>query len=111
MALVIAALALGLMSSSIGGSLRAGRLAARTTEAVARARSHLAMVMAEDAPVPGEQEGDDGHGFRWRVRVASLAQASGAALYAVTVWITWPQGAGTSEVRLNSQRLGRPPGA
>jgi general secretion pathway protein I len=117
--LVIAAMALGLMFSAIGGTMRAAHQSAMYTEAVVRARSHLAMAMAQEAPVPGEQEGDDGHDFRWHVRIATLAQdparptngiASGATLYAVSVWITWPEGVGDGEVRLDSERLGRPAG-
>jgi general secretion pathway protein I len=119
-ALVIAAMALGLMSSAISGTMRAAHRSAMYSEAVVRARSHLAMAMAEEAPVPGDQEGDDGSTFHWHVRITTLAQdaprqAEGqkdaATLYAVSVWITWPEGDGTGEVRLDSQSLGRPAGA
>jgi general secretion pathway protein I len=112
-ALVIASLALGVMAASAGTALRAERRAARTIEAVARARSHLAMALEDTAPVPGEQEGDDGSGFQWHVRVVTLAQTpppKGTALFGVTVWISWSEGSGNAEVRLQSERLGHMPG-
>ncbi len=111
-AFVIAALALGVLIEAAGDALRASSIAARTSEAVVRARSHLAMALADEAPVPGEQEGDDGGGFRWHVRVTTLSQDAedqpgAVTLYAATVWITWHEG----EVRLESERVGRPAGA
>jgi hypothetical protein len=74
------------------------------------------MVLAEEAPVPGEQEGDDGGGFRWHVRYDLVAadpptdNQLAAALYAVSVRITWERGARTGEVRLDSECLGHPLG-
>jgi general secretion pathway protein I len=115
-ALAIAALALGALFDGISDALRVDTIAMRTTEAVVRARSHLAIALADETPVPGEQEGDDGGGFRWRVRYDPLATEPAtdtepaATLYAVSVRITWKRGSGTAEVRLDSECLGSPPG-
>jgi general secretion pathway protein I len=113
-ALVIATLALGVLFEALSDALHLDVVATQTTEAVIRARSHLAMALADEAPVPGEQEGDDGGGFRWHVRYETLAtdratdDRPAATLYAVSVRITWERGGGTSEVRLASECLGRP---
>jgi len=120
LALLITSLALGMMFAAAGDGLSAGSLAGRYTEAVARARSRMALALADQAPVAGEQEGDGGGGFRWHVRISTLAadparpsegEPDAATLYEVRVWITWPQGDGSGEVSLVSERLGRPPGA
>jgi general secretion pathway protein I len=119
-ALMIAALALGVLLEAAGDTLRADETAARVGEAVVRARSHLALAMADEAPIPGDYEGDDGSGFRWHVQWRTIAsdpprpaegQPEPLTLYAITVRIIWAHGEGEQEVRLDSQRLGRPPGA
>ena len=114
-AAVIAALALGaLYQGSLAGIL-AARTAGQVQEATSRARSRLAMVGHGAPVIPGEQQGDDGGGFRWRVRVvalgtapasrgdaAQLARGPRAALYGVTVWVMWRAGA-ARQVRLDTQ--------
>jgi general secretion pathway protein I len=113
-ALAIATLAVGVLLEAAGDMLRIDTIAARTTEAVVRARSHLALALADEAPVPGERDGEDGNGFRWHVRYDALTSdpatgnQSAATLYAVSVRITWPQGKGTAEVRLDSECLAGP---
>jgi general secretion pathway protein I len=115
-ALVIATLALSALYAALGNALYTDRIATQTTEAVVRARSHLAMAFANETPEPGELEGDDGGGFRWHVRFATLATAPAtdnrpaAILYAVSVRITWERGGGISQVQLDSEFLGRPRG-
>lgn len=112
-ALVIATLALAALFEALGDALRIDTVATRTAQAVVRARSHLAMALADEAPVPGEQEGDDGGGFRWHVRYDTMAtdpataSRPAATLYAVSVRITWERNGGASEVRLDTERLGR----
>lgn len=111
-ALVIATLALGALFEALADALHIDTVATRTVQAVVRARSHLALALANEAPVPGEQEGDDGGGFRWHVRYDTVAtdpatdSRPAATLYAVSVRITWERDGGTGEVRLDSERLG-----
>jgi general secretion pathway protein I len=117
-ALVIAGLALGAVFRAAGESGRATLAAARYEEAISRARSHLDGVTAN--LVPGEQDGDDGGGYHWRVavrvadstgkrdsggRLITNADALVVTLYAVTVWITWHEAATSRSVRLDSERL------
>ena len=66
-AFVIAAIALGVLFGGAAEGLRASRTALSYEEAIARARSHLAASAV--APVPGDEQGDDGSGFRWRVLI------------------------------------------
>jgi hypothetical protein len=69
------------------------------------------MALANEVPVPGEQEGDDGGGFRWHVRYETLAtdpsadNRSAATLFAVSVRITWGRSGSASEVRVDSECL------
>ena len=115
-AFVIAILALGVIINAATGSLRASQIAQRYDEATVRAQSRLAEAVAGGALTPGEREGSDGGGYRWRVRVtlapgADSQPASGGAasdvLYSVTVWITWRDGARTRDVRLDTERIGQ----
>lgn len=111
-ALLIAAIGLGALFQGSLGGLRAADLAGRTEEAVSRARSRLA-VLGQGAPLAAEdRSGDDGGGYRWRVRVAPLATRPGAAgelsqvLYDVAVTIAWGSGGTAREVTLQTRRLG-----
>jgi general secretion pathway protein I len=125
-ALVIAALALGLLFSGAVTGLRSANLSRDYAEAVSRARSHLAAEGVGAPLVAGTQEGDDGDGFRWRVRVRplstiTLAQQPGAlsisgasprvALYAVSVVIAWTKDGGERRVELDTARIGTAPAA
>jgi type II secretory pathway pseudopilin PulG len=113
-ALLVATIALGTLFAAVSDALRIDTVATRTMQAVVRARSHLAMALADEMPVPGEHEGDDGGGFRWHVQCETLAtdpaadNKPAATLYSVSVRITWERDGGTSEVRLDSEHLGRP---
>ena len=128
-AFIIAAIALGVLFGGAVEGIRATRVAIGYEEAVARARSHLAA--SSVAPAAGDQNGDDGSGFRWRVQIRLIDRAQpqppvgGTAepallaprpapapaadlaigLYAITVWISWREGGQTREVRLDSERL------
>lgn len=121
-AFVIAALALGVLYEGALGGLLATRVAGRTEEAVARARSHLAVIGHGTAIVPGEQVGDDAGGYHWRVSIAgtavapiahgddaAVARGPHAALYRVTVRISWREDGAPREVRLDSERVGLAP--
>ncbi len=131
-ALVIAALGLGVLMAAASQGLSHVGAADRYIEATRRAQARLAMVGAVDAVVPGGSSGDDGGGFRWELVIAPLAvhspapagQAAGGqqqqgapaenqgqakgplALYSVGVTISWRSGAAIKTVSLRSQRVG-----
>ena len=116
-ALIIAGLALATVFRAAAENSRATLAAARYQEAISRANSHLDAMTAN--LIPGEQEGDDGGGYRWRtvVRVMDstgkqdsagrqvVADALVVNLCSVTVWVSWREAANTRSVRLDSQRL------
>jgi hypothetical protein len=117
-ALVIAGLALGTVFRAAGENIHASSAAARYQEAVSRARSHLDGTSAN--LVFGEQDGDDGGGFHWHTLVRAVdstgkQDSAGRpvaatdslvlTLCAVTVWITWHDGARDRSVQLDSARL------
>jgi general secretion pathway protein I len=119
-AFVIAALALGVLMEGAGDSARTTRAALDSAEAVVRARSRLA-ALDHGGLVPGEREGDDGGGFRWRTVVTPLETAADArsraflppnaplprqTLYDVRVEIEWRADNGPRQFRLRSERLG-----
>ncbi len=124
-AFIIAALALGAMFDGVLGGMRAAAAAAHTEAALSLARSRLAeTLVALDAgsiTAVVDQEGDDGGGFHWSVRVrpgGSVAmprptdpaanagqRAPRAVLYAVAVSVGWTMDGGHREVRLDSARL------
>jgi general secretion pathway protein I len=121
-ALAIAGLSLVLLFRAGADGVVAVDTATRAEEAVERAQSHLAAV-GNDVPLrPGETEGDDGGGYRWRVRVDPVAAwpiapigsgriRGGAAspysrtLYDVEVAISWRGRHHDRSVVLKTQRL------
>jgi general secretion pathway protein I len=119
-AFVIAALALGVLFDAGVGALRGARAASRYEQAVARARSHLALAVHTSPLVPGDWQGDDGSGFTWRLRVTPLASAAVRPVNAVTqrgmssfpvtlcalsIWITWRDDGTPREVRLDTAQI------
>lgn len=118
-AFIIAALAMGELFSVAASDLHAVDVAGRYEEALSRARSHLASAGRDGALTPGEQQGDDGGGYHWAVRIAEVASApvldaaaSAAprpALFAVAVAISWREGDRTRVVRLVTERVGPAP--
>lgn len=117
-AVVIAGIALATVFQAAAETIRSTTTAARSQEAVSRARSHLDGISAN--LVPGDQDGDDGGGFHWHTLVRAVdstgkQDAVGkplpntdvlvVTLYAVTVWIGWRDGRHERVVRLDSQRL------
>jgi len=115
-ALVIASLALiGLFQAGSGG-LFAVDTAARAEEALQRAQSHLAAVGRGAALVEGDSGGDDGGGYRWRLRVQAVTQRPGVAadgvtpettsLFDVEVAISWQAHGHRRAVVLRTLRLG-----
>ena len=121
-AFVIAALALGGMFQGATASLSSVRVSGQYQEALSRARSHLEATGIGSRLMPGEQRGEDGHGFRWLVRsvaagsvplargdAAAAARGARLVLYDVVVIVSWGGGIRQREVRLESRRLGLVP--
>jgi general secretion pathway protein I len=115
-ALAIAALGLGFLVAAAGTGLENATLADRYIELTRLAQSHLAAVDVVTPLRPGEQGGDDGGGYSWRVRVSqpvvhAAAPASemqlSLALYSVEVTETWRSGLFSKSVSLQSQHVGR----
>ena len=117
-ALAIALPALLLMYRQGGLALGVTRSAATYNQAISRAQSRLD-ALVETTLVPGDREGDGGGGFRWRTRIAPVATvpaargtpprsayASGTALYAVSVAVSWALDGETRSVALQTRRLG-----
>jgi general secretion pathway protein I len=98
--------------------LGASDAASRYEEAIARARTHLAATTHGMMLTPGDNQGDDGHGYHWRVRVvrvgATTIQQTGmarrppvpVALYQVSVRISWGSGDTVRDVVLETDQVG-----
>ena len=114
-AFLIAALALSVLFQGAVQSRAAVGIAARYGEALSRARSHLAALDAAGPPRAGDQQGDDGGGYRFRARTAPLetgaARPGGAApmLFSVAVSVSWETDGRTRTVQLDTRRLGAAP--
>lgn len=87
--------------------------ATRTEEAIERAQSHLAAVGHDVALLQGDTSGDDGGGYRWRLRVQQLAaektgqQGDGSptvTLFDVEVAVSWTANGRERSVVLRSRR-------
>jgi general secretion pathway protein I len=120
-AFVIAALALGVLFHAGLGGLRSAQAASHYEQAIARARSHLALAVHANPLAAGDWRGDDGGGFTWHLRVAPIASTAAqpvyaltplraasipVTLYAVTVWIAWHDSS-IREVRLETEQIGQ----
>jgi general secretion pathway protein I len=120
-AFAIAAMALGLLFQAASSSGGAAKQAGNYEEAVSRAKSRMAAVGRDSEIAPGENGGDDGGGYRWRVKISpsAVAQASADAppvatpltLYDLEVGVSWTDSGHRREVVLHSQRLAGQQGA
>lgn len=121
-ALAIASLAGTMLFQGATGGLLAARVGGHVEEALSRAHSHLDALGRAGPLVVGEQSGDDGSGFRWRVRVSPLGTAPVArgdaatvargpfvALYQVSVEVGWDSDGSPRAVRLDTERVGAVP--
>jgi len=121
-AFIIAALALVVLFNAGLAGLHSTQAASHYEQAIARARSHLTASVHAGPLVSGDWQGDDGGGFRWRLRVAPIASATvkpanavtlrGSAsfpltLFAVTVSVAWRDGGVAREVRLDTEQIGQ----
>jgi general secretion pathway protein I len=122
-AFVIAALALGVLFQGAIEGLASVRLADRTTEALTRARSHLAAV-GHGIPLRTQtQEGEDGSGFSWSLAIrplssAPLSQTGGdtqhpaqETLFEVRVTESWDASQGRRGTTLVTRRVAITPAA
>ncbi len=117
-ALAIAVPALVLLYRQGALAMGAARTAATYQEAISRAQSRLDALTGTGLAA-GEEEGDDGGGFRWRTRIVPVASAplpphassrvGGNTLYAVAVEILWLGPAGMQRFLLETRRLGAVP--
>lgn len=117
-ALIITGMALAVLTQAGGSGLAATRAATRYEEAIARAQSHLAAATHGAPPTPADNQGDDGGGYHWRVRITPMAKTAlrqfgsiprrslPVTLYSVTVWISWRDGFTTRHVQLDSSQIG-----
>jgi general secretion pathway protein I len=119
-ALVVAALALGVFYQGALSGLRNARVAGTYEEAISLARSHLAELSQRQSVQPVEAEGADGPLFHYHVKVSRLAveqlqrslleQANNrpprqAALYALEVTESWTQDGSQRTVRLLGEAM------
>ena len=117
-AFAIAAMALAILFEAAANGNAAAQAASRYQEAVSRAKSHLAALGREASLTAGESTGDDGSGYRWRVRVTPVAtamlprirpSATGEAphvtLFAIEVAISWPSDGKRREVVLRTRQI------
>ncbi|MCB8883158.1 prepilin-type N-terminal cleavage/methylation domain-containing protein [Acidisoma cellulosilytica] len=120
-AMIIAGLALAALFSGAVTGLRSASSASHYVEALARARSHLAVAGIGMPLADVTQAGDDGGGFRWQLRIRPIATETlqgdagkiggtgrnpRIALYRIDVTIGWTMDGGLRQVDLNTQRIG-----
>ena len=120
-ALIVAGMAAAVLFEAVGTGLHATQTASRYDQAIVRAQSRLTAATHGTKLAPGDWRGDDGGGFRYRLRVAPVATAAlrpvglvgprasvsfPVVLYAVDVWIGWNDGGTERDVRLDSEQVG-----
>lgn len=106
-AFTIAALALAVLFHAAVDAVGAERAAARYTEALVRARSHLSSIPVP--PKPGDSEGDEGDGFHWHLRVTTerhemTRQNVPVTLFGEAISMSWTEGDRKRVVELRTQR-------
>ncbi len=119
-AFIIASLALGVLFQGTLVGIRSARVAAHYEQATALARSHLAVLSADNGLNAREVSGDDGSDFHWRGKIAPLAQvtmrhsetdtAEGlpptlATLFGISVVVWWKSDGPEREVKLETARI------
>ena len=120
LAFVIAAPAMTILAWASMDGLLTLQAAGRTEEALARARSRLAVALHGAPLQAGTLEGDDGGGFRWRVQVrpaeAPTERPLGSRgqrrlmrvqtmLYAVAVQVQWSEAGKERAVQLETLQV------
>jgi general secretion pathway protein I len=119
-ALIIAGLAAVALMQAVGTGLHATHTASTVAQAIVRAKSHLATATHGTRLVPSDTRGDDGGGFRWRLRIVPVASAAvrpllggprasssvPVTLYGISVWIAWNESGREQSVRLDTEQVG-----
>jgi general secretion pathway protein I len=114
-AVAIAGIALASLTAAIRTGLGNAEAAEQYNEAAHRAQSRLDTVGIVMKLTPGEQSGDDGGGFSWRVRISApqshpmpprATDPRPPALYDVEVTVSWRNRGAERSVIIHSQRLG-----
>ena len=118
-AFAIAALAVWMLADAGSTSVNIVETGARYEQALAGARSRLAMAAHITPLVAGDREGSDG-GYTWHVRLSPLSTISvpvdsafarqgsteyRLALWSITVRVFWKDGIRTREVRLGTEQI------
>jgi general secretion pathway protein I len=108
-ALIIFALAFGVLAQIIQTGLGQARSAAATSEATLLARSLLAEVGSEMPVGPGVVEGEAKDGYRWRIEMRATEDGADDTLrtYLVHVTVAWDPDA--PPVEISTLRLGIAP--
>lgn len=108
-ALAIVAIGMAALLTAVSGGLGNAGLSGRYIEAARRAESRLAALGTVEPLIPGEHAGDDGAGYRWRIRVSPPAVHTrqggpSSVLYDVEVNVSWADGGRLRAVSLQTQR-------
>lgn len=112
-AFVILALSLGAIFTIFSDSLRAVRVGAERSHALALAESRLAMADADGISGPGVTTGEDEAGYRWQTDIREMpdppaaAGGDGAIPVEIVVTVSWGA-ARTRSVELTTLRVIRP---
>jgi general secretion pathway protein I len=119
-AFAISALALSVLYEGASGGLAATQMAAKSSEALILARSHLAAIGHGEAIAPQETSGPDGHGFTWKLRIRQLktrelnvsdsdrandTKPTNAVLFDVLVSEAWKDGPRERSVAIETHRF------
>ena len=108
---VLLSMSLAVILQIFSVNLRAVDTARKQTRALILAESKLAGLGNEIPLIPGEQVGESG-AFRWRLTVSPYVEDADEdnrvihELYDVAMTVNWKRGAGISEIRLKTLRVG-----
>jgi general secretion pathway protein I len=108
-ALIIFAIAFGVLAQIIQTGLGQARSAAVTSEAVLLARSLLAEVGSELPVAPGVIKGEAEGGYRWRIEMRATEGRADDALRAYLVQVTVASDTQAPPIELSTLRLGSAP--
>ena len=121
-AFIIAILALDVLFDAGLTGLHASHVASSYEQAIAHARSHLALAVHDTPLIAGDWTGEDGGGFSWHLRVEPIAATAvrpafsatpqgsrtfPLTLYSVSVVVAWHDGYRLRHVRLDTEQIGQ----